>query len=111
MSGWYSLHRDHVTLGIRLTPGASRDAIDGVTVLDDGRPVLAVRVRAVAEKGRANDALVSLVARYLGRPKSACRVISGTTARRKVVRVDGDVPTVVARLAEIAAAGGDPKRG
>jgi len=40
-----------ISLTIRLTPKGGRDAIDGVDVLADGRPVLKIRVRAAASDG------------------------------------------------------------
>jgi uncharacterized protein len=42
-----------VAVLVRLTPGAARDAIDGVTQLSDGQSVLAARVRALPERGAA----------------------------------------------------------
>jgi uncharacterized protein (TIGR00251 family) len=68
---------------IRLTPRADRDAID----LVDG--ALRARVTAPPVDGQANAALVKLLARALGVPKSRVRVIRGQSARDKVVRVDG----------------------
>ncbi len=101
LSGWYTVHDDHVTLEIRLTPGTSHNGIDGVKVLGDGRAVLAVRVRANAEKGKANADLVALVARSLGRPRSACRIVSGTTARRKILKVEGNGQALAAALVKL----------
>ena len=102
MTGWFTLHADHLTVDVRLTPGALRDAIDKVVMLDDGRPVLAVRVRAVAEKGKANTALATFLAKALKRPKSACRLVAGATSRRKVLRVDGEPTLLAERLVALA---------
>ena len=49
---------DHLRLEVRLTPRASCDLIEGEKLLSDGRRVLAARVRAVPEKGAANEALL-----------------------------------------------------
>jgi hypothetical protein len=51
---------------------------------------LKVRVRAVAEKNKANRALEKLIAKHLKIGKTAVRVISGETSRSKIIRVDGD---------------------
>jgi uncharacterized protein YggU (UPF0235/DUF167 family) len=77
-------------LEVRLTPGASRDGIDGVKLLSDGQAVATIRVRAVPDSGAANRALCVLLAGTLGVPKAAVGVISGATARRKRIRVAGD---------------------
>lgn len=66
------------------------DAIDGVDVLANGRAVMKVRVRAIAEGGEANKAAIELLAKSLRVPKSNVRVVSGVTSRLKQVTVDGD---------------------
>jgi len=79
---------------VRLTPGADRDRIDGAKMLSDGETVLAARVRAVPEAGKANAAVVALIARELGVPKSRVSVEAGITQRRKVLRITGADRTV-----------------
>ncbi|MBI2260676.1 MAG: DUF167 domain-containing protein [Caulobacterales bacterium] len=77
------------TLPIRLTPGASADRIDGWDVDADGRPVLKVRVRARPVEGEANAALLKLLAKSLGVPKSAVTLERGGQSRTKMVSVAG----------------------
>lgn len=50
---------------------------------------LRVRVQAPPVDGAANTALVRVLASALGVPPSSIRIVSGATARRKVVEVDG----------------------
>jgi uncharacterized protein YggU (UPF0235/DUF167 family) len=47
-----------------------------------------VRLAAPPERGRANDALVALLAEALGVPKAEVRIVGGRTSRRKLVEVD-----------------------
>ena len=57
------------------------------------------RVAAAPERGKANAALVDLLAGALGVPRTRVRVVGGQTARRKVVEVDGlDGPEIERRL-------------
>ena len=79
-----------VSIALRVTPRGGRDAIDGVETLADGRRVIALRVRAVADGGEANRAVLELVAKSLHVRKSAIRLLSGATSRLKVVAVEGD---------------------
>jgi hypothetical protein len=51
--------------------------------------VLKARVAAPPVEGEANAALVRLVAKALGLPRSAVRITSGETARVKVLDIDG----------------------
>jgi uncharacterized protein len=75
---------------VRVQPGASRTGIDGIKVLDDGQAVLAVRVSAAPEDGKANAALVKLLAKTWKLPKSTVSIVSGHGGRRKIVHIDGD---------------------
>jgi uncharacterized protein (TIGR00251 family) len=77
-------------MALRVTPRGGRDDIDGLKTLADGRTVLKVRVRAVAEGGEANRAVTELLADALGVPRARVRIVSGETSRLKQVAVDGD---------------------
>jgi len=72
-------------LMLKVVPGASRDEISGW--LGDR---LKVRVRAPAESGRANAAVISLVASQLALPKHAVRLVAGGTSPRKSLEIDAD---------------------
>jgi uncharacterized protein YggU (UPF0235/DUF167 family) len=76
-------------LPIRLTPGAAADRIDGWDVDAEGRPVLKVRVRARAIEGEANEALIKLLAKALGVPKSAVAIQRGGQSRTKILVIEG----------------------
>lgn len=76
--------QDSCDLTVRLTPRADRDAIAGIR---DG--VVAVRVSAPPVDGQANAALIKVLAKALGVPKSRLSIVRGQAARDKLVRVDG----------------------
>ena len=77
-------------LKLRVTPNAGRDVIEGFERLSDGTEVLRLRVAAVPDRGKANAAVVALLAKALQVPKSAITVVSGETARLKTVEIVGD---------------------
>lgn len=79
---------DDLLVDVRLTPKGGRDRIDGVGVLSDGRPVILARVRTPPEDGKANAALIVLIAAAAGLPKSAASLASGATSRLKTVRLE-----------------------
>ena len=93
-------------LSVRLTPKAAHDRVDGVEHLSDGRAVLKARVRAVPEAGKANVALLRLLADTLDVPVRSLELASGSTGRIKTVRFAGADSALEAR---IAALGGDPR--
>jgi uncharacterized protein (TIGR00251 family) len=79
-----------VSIALRVTPRGGRDDIDGIETLANGRMVLKVRVRAIAEGGEANRAVIELLAKALGVPKGHVKLLAGATSRLKQVAVDGD---------------------
>ena len=89
---------DHVSFQVRLTPRGGRDALEGWAQGADGTSHLKARVRAVPEDGKANAALVALLAASLDVPKSAVRIASGASGRLKRVEIAGDGKVLAARL-------------
>jgi uncharacterized protein (TIGR00251 family) len=94
----WSLFDDHLRLAVRLTPNGGRDAIDGIEADAEGEAFLKARVTAVPEKGKANKALILLIAKSLRIPKSSVSLVSGETARKKILRIDGDPEDLVKKL-------------
>jgi len=100
----FSAGRDHVLLAVRITPNASRDAIGTVLSLADGRHALAVRIAAPPVDGAAHAGLIAYLAKTLGVARGDVTLRSGETGRLKIVRVGGDVPTILVRLRATIAA-------
>lgn len=101
---FYRLRDDGVDVFVRLTPGARRDAIEGLAATAEGGRRLKAYVRAVPEAGRANRALERLVARALGVPAGAVALTAGGTARAKTLHVAGPPAALAARLDALASA-------
>lgn len=89
---------DGLAVAIQLTPRGGRDALEGLETLADGRVILKARVRAAPTEGEANAALIALVARTLGLPRSRVCIAAGATARIKTVGVSGDKLELASRL-------------
>jgi uncharacterized protein YggU (UPF0235/DUF167 family) len=85
----FELLPDGVRFRVRLTPRGGCDAIEGFETLADGRAILKARVRAAPAKGEANAALIALVARALGVPKSSVTIVAGATGRLKTLTLTG----------------------
>jgi uncharacterized protein (TIGR00251 family) len=84
---------DGVTLAIRVTPRGGRDTLTAGTA-----DHLAARISAAPVDGKANGALIALVADRFGVAKRAVTLIGGDTARLKRLRVAGD-PAMLAQIA------------
>lgn len=80
---------------VRVTPRASRDAIEG-----EHQGALKVRLKAPPVDDRANEALRRLLAERLNVPISAVRIVSGEKSRNKKVGIAGATRTQLASLFE-----------
>ena len=90
-------------MSVRVTLRGGRDAIDGIETLANGRSVVKLRVRAIAEGGEANRAVTELLATSLGVSKGSVRLLSGATSRLKQIAVDGDPKKLGERLRHLTA--------
>lgn len=79
-----------VRVACRLTPKSSRNAVDGLHVAADGAVSVKVRVTAAPEKGKANKALIKLLARETGLAPSTMSVIAGAQSRNKMILIAGE---------------------
>jgi len=93
-----------MTVFLRVTPRGGRDGIDGVETLSDGRSVLRVRVRAVADGGEANRAVTKLLAKTLRVPQASVQISSGATSRLKQIEISGDAQALRDKLSAACAA-------
>jgi uncharacterized protein (TIGR00251 family) len=84
-------------LRLKVQPKARREGIAGWAPDPDGM-VLKVSVGAPPEDGKANAAVIALLAAKLGVAKSAVSVVSGATDRRKLVEIRGDEKDLRAAL-------------
>jgi uncharacterized protein (TIGR00251 family) len=80
-------------LHLKVVPKASRDRVVG-WVGDR----LKVQVTAAPERGKANDAVIGVLAAALGLARSQVRIVAGETSPLKTVEIEAD-PSVLSRLA------------
>jgi uncharacterized protein YggU (UPF0235/DUF167 family) len=83
-----------VTIELRAQPRARRTALDYST------GALKAAVTAPAENGKANDAVVALLAAEWHLPRSAFAVLRGAAARDKVFSISGEPAALAGRIAE-----------
>ncbi|MGV7030432.1 DUF167 domain-containing protein [Methylobacterium symbioticum] len=94
----YRIDGDGLRLAVRVTPRGGREAIAGLVADAEGRAALAIRLAAPPVDGAANAALVRFLATSLNLRKADVAILSGETARLKIVRLSGDGPALAARL-------------
>lgn len=89
-------------LAVRVTPRAGRDAVAGLEQDSSGRTVLRVRLTAPPADGAANAALATFLAAELGLRARDVTILSGHSARLKILRLSGDGAIIASRLAALA---------
>ncbi len=98
MTGPIEAVADGVRLRLRVTPKASRNAVAGLADTAAGGKALKVTVTAVPEGGKANEAVVRLLAKAWKLPRTSLTVVAGATDRNKIVHVAGDPAALMRRL-------------
>lgn len=89
---------DGVHVRLRLTPKAAANRITGLHKNEQGQAVLKAQVTTAPEGGKANAALVKMLAREWKLAKSSIEVIHGATDRNKTLLVTGDAEQVLKYL-------------
>jgi uncharacterized protein len=88
---------------VRLSPQARAERLIGIAISADGRRVLKASVTAPARDGRANEALLQLLARAWHLPRRDLSIVAGSGSRSKAVRLAGDPHQLIEKIApEIA---------
>ncbi len=91
---FYSVADHGVLLHVKAKPHARQDAVLGVR----GGELL-VSVRAAAEKGRANEAIIRVVAEALELSRTSVTLKSGGSSPRKVLLLPKEAAAAVRALA------------
>ena len=90
-----------VRLFARVTPGAAKDEVTGIWQGGEDGKRLAIKVAAPPDKGKANTAIIKLLSKTLGLPKSSVSIIAGETSRLKTLVFAGDEAEIVAAMTSL----------
>jgi len=84
MTEWFRINGDVITLTLHVQPGAKRSEISGLH-----GDALKIRLAAPPVEGKANDALLKLVANWFAVPMRQVELKQGGQSRHKVVAITG----------------------
>ncbi|MDR1089362.1 MAG: DUF167 domain-containing protein [Coriobacteriales bacterium] len=90
-----------VTLAVHVRPRSAEDAVLGWTTASDGRPELLVKLSSAPTDGKANSALIRLLAHELALSKSSITIKSGRASRHKILRIDTEQAVLDKALARL----------
>lgn len=97
-------------MAIRLRPGAKADRVIALAAAVGDRQELVATVTERPQNGRANEALLQLLARSWQLPRRDLRIVSGAAGRHKVVQITGNPQQLLAYLAGLIAPLPEPSR-
>ncbi|MBO4520007.1 MAG: YggU family protein [Alphaproteobacteria bacterium] len=95
---FYQKTSDGLKVFVRLSPKAKREGLEGIHTDPDGTERLKIAVSAPPVDGKANEALIKWLSKYLHIAKSAVTLISGLTDRSKTVMIVGDSDELIKKL-------------
>ena len=87
-----------IRLRLRVQPKSRRPGPQGFVLEADGKSALKLGIDAAPEDGKANAAVIALLARHLGVAKAAISVAAGAKDRRKVIDIRGQAGDLAAAL-------------
>ena len=87
-----------VRVALRVTPKAAQDRIQGVAADAAGQLRIKVAVRAVPEDGKANEAVIRMLAKAWQLPRTALALVAGHHDRSKLLQIAGDSQALLAHL-------------
>lgn len=73
-------------ISVRVTPNASSNRVK-IEEMPDGSTLYRVYVTVTPEEGKANAAVLKLLAKNLGLPKSALVIVRGELSQNKVIKI------------------------
>ncbi|MBM3557214.1 MAG: DUF167 domain-containing protein [Alphaproteobacteria bacterium] len=105
--GWLRPIAGGVTVALKVQPKSKREGIEGLVPEAGGGARLKVRVKAPPDSGKANAAVIALLADAWGLRKSDIALIAGATERNKLVSVKGEAKALL-RVIEASVDGPKP---
>lgn len=102
MAGFFEVKENSILLNIKLAPNARQEAFGDVVFDENEIAWLKISVRAVPENGKANKALIVLLAKHLKLAKSTIEITSGHLARTKKLSIENPTDSLIIILKEMA---------
>ena len=87
-----------ISVTVRVIPQGGANQIDGISWTGDRQPFLKIRVTAPPEDGKANDAVMQLLAKTLHIRKTDIQLFRGHQSRMKIFKISGDDEDIKLRL-------------
>lgn len=70
-------------ISVKITPNAKKEGI-----IEEGNNCFKIKVKAPAVEGKANEAMIKMLAGYFDIPKSRIKIARGEFAKNKIVEIE-----------------------
>jgi len=100
----FTANGEGVRVRVRLAPKASANRVNGFTADADANMVLKASVTAAPVAGKANAALIKMLAGQWKLAKSALTVVRGQSDRNKTLLIRGETKELMKKLTDWASA-------
>jgi|WetSurMetagenome_2_1015567.scaffolds.fasta_scaffold42927_4 uncharacterized protein len=84
MAEWLKARGENILISVRVQPGASKNSVTGIK-----EDFLNIKLCSPPLDGRANDSLISFVAKALDVSRSSIQIIQGIKNRKKLLEISG----------------------
>jgi uncharacterized protein (TIGR00251 family) len=86
----------HMRISVKVTPGAARNEMQGLT-----NGIWRIKIAATPEKGKANKELIEFLSDRLGIKKDRINILKGQTSHNKIIAIEGlSVEEISTRLSK-----------
>lgn len=80
---------------VRVTPNSSKNTTTGIFIDSNEKEYLKITLRAIPEKGKANQELIAFLSKILHLNKSSITIISGETDRYKKLQINTEHSSIL----------------
>ncbi len=84
----FTVNNDGLTFTVRVSPKAKQDCIGDIFLDQNNQKILKIYTTALPEDGKANEAIIKLLAKAWGLKKNQIKIISGFKQRNKIIRIE-----------------------
>lgn len=99
MTDYYSFFENGIRLSVKAKPGTVDTRAPKIVDIGDGKQAVEIAVAAIAEDGKATQAILEAVAEGLGVRNSDVTLKTGATGKLKIIEIRGEAEVLAEKLA------------
>jgi len=97
----FNVHSDGLTFAIKVSPKSKKNYISNIFLDQKNQSVLKIYITAPPEDGKANDAIVKLLAKTWKLKKNQIKIIFGLKDKNKIIIIEGNPKNLLEYLGKL----------